>query len=77
MNSKRQTNSFWSGGSDSISSRLDAEEAEALQPLLAELKATNDRPSRKIIKERIVAIKTEYKKKQRDLDSMLFFGNKS
>jgi len=74
MNSNRQTDSFWSGGSDSISSRLDAEEAEALQPLLAELKATKDRPSRKIIKERIKAIKAEYKKKRRDLDSMLFFG---
>ena len=58
-------------------SRLKAEEAEELQPLLDDLKATKDRLAIKTIKEQIAVIKADYKKKRRDLGSMLFFGDKS
>ncbi|HMP00603.1 MAG TPA: hypothetical protein PKE26_16015 [Kiritimatiellia bacterium] len=75
MTKRGGNNSFWSGGRDEHSSRLDAEERQALQPLEEMLTQAQDKENAKLIKEQIKQVKREFKKKRRESGGYLFMAS--
>jgi len=72
MKTSDRRQGFWADGQKSFLDQLRKEEAEILSPLENELKDATSPILKAEIRERIKAVKREYRRKRRASDSSLF-----